>query len=258
MLRRVTATRYVEPLREGGSLPAIVEADDDGLYVVKFRGAGQGPKVLVAELICGELARAVGLPAPELVLIEVDPALGRNEPDGEIQDLVMASAGLNLAVDFLPGALAFEPTTTRKLDPKLASMIVWFDAFITNVDRTPRNTNMLWWHRQLFLIDHGAALYMHYTWHDYQQRARAPFNQIRDHVLLPAANDLAAADTELTHRITPELLREIVELVPDEWLVDPRFPSVEAHREAYIEYLSLRLAAPRAFVQEAIDARERL
>ncbi len=163
MLRKVTATRYVTPLREGGSLPAVVEADDDGLYVVKFRGAGQGPKVLVAELICGELARALGLPAPELALIEVDPALGRNEPDSEIQDLITASAGLNLAVDFLPGALAFDPTSTRALNSELASLIVWFDAFITNVDRTPRNTNLLWWHRRLFLIDHGAALYMHYT-----------------------------------------------------------------------------------------------
>ncbi|WP_298816837.1 HipA family kinase [Chloroflexus sp.] len=258
MLRKVTATRYVAPLREGGSLPAIVEADDDGLYVVKFRGAGQGPKVLVAELICGELARALGLPAPELVLIEVDPALGRNEPDGEIQDLVTASAGLNLAVDFLPGALAFDPTSVRSLNSELASLIVWFDAFITNVDRTPRNTNLLWWHRRLFLIDHGAALYMHFTWHDYQNRARAPFTQIRDHVLLPAATHLAAVDEALARQITPELLGEIIAQVPGEWLEDPRFPSVEAHRAAYIEYFTLRLTAPRAFVQEAINARERL
>lgn len=258
MIRRVTATRYVTPLREGGSLPAIVEADDDGLYVVKFRGAGQGPKVLVAELICGELARALGLPIPELVFIDIDPALGRNEPDREIQDLLSASAGLNLAVDFLPGALAFDPVATRTLDRRLASLIVWFDAFITNVDRTPRNTNLLWWHRQLFLIDHGASLYMHYTWHDYQQRARNPFSQIRDHVLLPIATELETADRELTSRITPELLWNIVANVPEEWLVDHRFPSVEAHRAAYVEYLGLRLTAPRAFVQEAIDARERL
>ncbi|MEF3273780.1 MAG: aminotransferase class I and II [Chloroflexus sp.] len=258
MLRRVTATRYVTPLREGGSLPAIVEADDDGLYVVKFRGAGQGPKVLVAELICGELARALGLPAPDLVLIEVDPALGRNEPDSEIQDLVTASAGLNLGVDFLPGALAFDPTTARVLDRELASLIVWFDAFITNVDRTPRNTNLLWWHRRLFLIDHGAALYVHFTWQDYHNRARAPFSQIRDHVLLPAASQLGAVDEVLARQITPELIRAIVAQVPDEWLADPRFPSIEAHRAAYVEYLTLRLTAPRAFVQEAIDARERL
>lgn len=258
MLRKVTATRYVTPLREGGSLPAIVEADDDGLYVVKFRGAGQGPKVLVAELICGELARALGLPVPELVLIEVDPALGRNEPDGEIQDLITASAGLNLAVDFLPGALAFDPTSVRALDRKLASLVVWFDAFITNVDRTPRNTNLLWWHRRLFLIDHGAALYIHYTWNDYQNHARKPFSQIRDHVLIAAASDLEAADRELADHINTDLLWRIVANVPDEWLIDRRFSSVEDHRVAYVEYLSLRLAAPRAFVQEAIDVHERL
>lgn len=256
MIRTVTATRYVTPLREGGSLPALVEADDDGLYVLKFRGAGQGPKALIAELICGELGRALGLPVPEIVLVELDPALGRNEPDGEVQDLVSASGGLNLGVDFLPGALAFDPLNLGRVAPELAARVVWFDAFITNVDRTPRNTNLLLWHRQLYLIDHGAALIVHHTWADWRTRALGRFAAIREHVLLPAAVDLRAADAELAPQITRELVEALVALVPAAWLAEEEAFADEAHqRAAYVEYLLTRAAAPRQFVEEAVDAR---
>ncbi|HMO57468.1 MAG TPA: aminotransferase class I and II [Roseiflexaceae bacterium] len=256
MVRTVTATRYVAPLREGGSLPAIVEADDDGMYVVKFRGAGQGPKVLVAELICGELGRALGLPIPEIVFVELDAALGRNEPDGEIQQLVTASAGLNLGLDYLPGSLGFDPLDTPRVDPALAAAIVWFDALITNVDRTPRNTNMLWWHRNLWLIDHGAALYVHHTWDDYRGRALSRFPVIREHVLLAGTADLAAADARLAPQIDAELIDHVLALVPDAWLLgSAEFPTTAAFRSAYRAFLLDRLAPPRAFVEEAINAR---
>jgi hypothetical protein len=256
MIRTVHATRYVKPLREGGSLPAIVEADDDGLYVLKFRGAGQGPKVLIAELLCGEIGRALGLPVPELVFVELDPALGRNEPDEEIQNLVEASGGLNLGLDYLPGSLGLDPLSAVAVDPDLASAIVWFDAFITNVDRTPRNTNMLWWHRKVWLIDHGAALYFHHTWTDYLARARSPFSAIRDHVLLPVASDIRAADTRLATLVNPELVDQVVAAIPDTWLEDETtFPDLDTHRAAYHDYLLARIAAPRAFVEEAVYAR---
>jgi hypothetical protein len=256
MIRTVTATRYVAPLREGGSLPAVVEADDDGLYVLKFRGAGQGPKVLIAELLCGELGRALGLPIPEIVFVDLDPALGRNEPDGEIQALVEASGGLNLALDFLPGALAFDPLNVPAVDPALASAIVWFDALITNVDRTPRNTNLLLWHRQLQLIDHGAALIFHHTWADYETRALNPFNAIKEHVLLPAAADIPAADERLAPLVTPELLATLVALLPQNWLNNGApFADAETHRAAYADFLNRRISAPRAFVEEAVNAR---
>ena len=256
MIRTVTATRYVTPLREGGSLPAVVEADDDGMYVLKFRGAGQGQKVLVAELICGELGRALGLPVPEIVFVELDPALGRNEPDFEIQALLNASAGLNLALDFLPGALGFDPLQARAVDPALAAAVVWFDAFLTNVDRTPRNPNMLLWHRKLWLIDHGAALYVHHTWADYLARARLPFGAIREHVLLTAADDIRAADARLAPLVSAELVERVVAQVPDAWLVaDSPFATPEEHRAAYVRYLIERLDAPRAFVEEAANAR---
>lgn len=256
MLRTVTATRYVTPLREGGSLPAIIEADDDGMYVLKFRGAGQGPKVLIAELICGELGRELGLPVPELVFVDVDPALGQNEPDEEIQALIDASAGLNLALDYLPGALGFDTVTLPEIDPALASAIVWFDAYTTNVDRTPRNPNLLWWHRKLWLIDHGAALYVQHTWTNYLERARSPFSAIKDHILLPVANDLRAADAALAPRITPALIERLVAAVPDTWLSDePAFADQATQREAYVTYLLNRLEEPRTFVEEAINAR---
>jgi hypothetical protein len=199
-MRTVTATRYVTPLREGGSLPALVEADDEGLYVLKFRGAGQGRKALVAELIAGELARAAGLAVPEIVFIELDVELARTEPDPEIQDLIRASAGLNLALDYLPSAVAFDPLVHAP-DAALASAVVWHDAFVSNVDRTPRNTNLLMWHRRLWLIDHGAALIFHHQWDGYLERSTSPFPSIKDHVLLPGASELAEADAVLSGRI---------------------------------------------------------
>ncbi len=254
-LRTLAATRYVTPLREGGSLPAIVEADDAGLYVLKFRGAGQGANALIAELLAGELARAAGLLVPELVLVDLDADLARTEPDPEIQALIRASAGINLALDYLPGATAFDPVVDRP-EPHLASSIVWFDAFVSNVDRTARNTNMLMWHRRLWLIDHGAAFYFHHAGGDYVARSRDPFALIADHVLLPFATAIADVDNALAQRLTPEVLRDIVGLVPDTWLAgDPAFRSVEERRAAYIAYLCARLQAPRPFAQEAVRAR---
>lgn len=256
MLRTVTATRYVTPLREGGSLPAIVEADDDGLYVLKFRGAGQGPKVLIAELICGELGRALSLPIPEVVFVDLDPALGRNEPDEEIQELVAVSAGLNLALDYLPGSQGFEPLMLPLIEPALASAIVWFDAYTTNVDRTPRNPNLLLWHKEVWLIDHGAALYFHHNWGDYLARSQSPFAPIKDHILLPIAADIRAADQQLASQITPALIEQIVAAIPDAWLGnEPSFADLDEHRAAYRSYLLSRLNGPRAFVEEAINAR---
>ncbi len=255
----VTATRYVTPLREGGSLPGLVEADDDGLYVVKFRGAGQGAKALVAEVLVGELARALGFPVPELVVVELDPALGAAEPDPEIQDLLEASAGLNLGLDFLPGALAFASPAGTGLDPALAADVVWFDAYASNVDRTPRNPNLLLWHRRLWLIDHGAAIYVHHAWTDPLAAAVARFPAIKDHVLLPVAGPLPEADARLARRLTESTLRGIVDLIPDAWLVDqPPFATPAAHRDGYVAYLLRRLEEPRGFVEEAERARRAL
>jgi hypothetical protein len=259
MLRTVTATRYVTPLREGGSLPAIVEADDDGLYVLKFRGAGQGPKALIAELVAGEIARALGLPIPEIVFAELDAMLGRSEPDFEIQALIKASVGLNLALDYLPGAIAFDPLDAHTLDPLLASSIVWFDAYVTNVDRTPRNTNMLFWHKRLMLIDHGASLYFHHTGTDYVERSRTPFTPIKQHVLLSVASQIAEADALLKARLTREVIAEIINTIPETWLEnDLLFADAETQRAAYIAYLLDRLAASHIFVEEALHARAEL
>lgn len=258
-MRTALATRYVAPLREGGSLPGLVEADDDGLYVLKFRGAGQGPRALIAELVAGEIGRALGLPVPELVFMELDPALGRNEPDYEIRSLILGSAGLNLAMDFLPGALPYSVASPFPIDADLASRIVWFDAYVTNIDRTPRNTNMLIWHRRLWLIDHGAALYFHHTWESYQERARSPFTQIAKHALLPLATRLAEVDAPLRALLTRETLAAIVALIPDAWLGDePRFASAEEHRAAYLDYLLARRDASAVFVEEAEHARAQL
>lgn len=254
MPRTVTATRYITPLREGGSLPAIIEADDAGTYVLKFRGAGQGPKALIAEWLAGGIARACGLPVPEIVFVDVDAEFARTEPDPEIQDLIRASAGLNLALDYLPGAVTFDPLAWQP-DATLASRVVWFDAYVTNVDRTPRNTNMLVWHRQLWLIDHGAALYFHHAWGDHRERARTAFTPIRDHVLLPFANAIGAVDDAMASALPPDRLRALVDEIPGSWLCDdPAFTDVAAHRQAYFDYLVARLAAPRAFVEEALRA----
>ena len=250
-MRTVEATRYLTPLREGGSLPAIVEADDDGLYVLKFRGAGQGPKALIAELVAGEIGRALGLPVPEIVFMQLDAELARTEPDPEIQDLIRASGGLNLALDYLPGATAYDPLT-MPVDAALASRIVWFDALVGNVDRTARNTNLLWWHGRPWLIDHGAALVFQHQWSGHLERARTPFAPIADHVLLARAGALAAADAELAPLLTPERIATIVALIPDAWLdADAPFADAAAQRAAYRQYFDARLQAPRAFAEHA-------
>lgn len=256
-IRTVNVTRYVTPLREGGSLPAIAEADDGFLYVLKFRGAGQGSRALIAELIGGEIVRACGLKVPEIVFANLDEAFGRTEPDEEIQDLLKASAGLNLAVHYLSRAITFDPTTTI-VDGKLASQIVWLDCLLTNVDRTARNTNMLTWNKELWVIDHGAALYFHHSWYNWLEQARRPFLQVKDHVLLPRATRLDEVDTELRSVLTTELIREIVEFVPDDWLKDEQaFETPARYREAYIEFLTTRIAHSGIFVKEAKDAQQR-
>lgn len=261
MLRTVTATRYVTPLREGGSLPAIVEADDLGTYVLKFRGAGQGRKALVAELVAGEIGRLLGLRVPEIVLVRVEPHLGRAEPDPEIQDLLRASAGLNLALDYLPGSLGFDPLVEPP-DADLASRVLWFDALTTNVDRTPRNTNLLVWHGDLWLIDHGAALYFHHNWPredggpPLQAVSRRPFAAARDHVLLPFAAAIEEADEDLAPILTPERLRGVLDLVPDEWLAgEPGFGGADGVRDAYLSYLVSRLREPRVWARAVGEVR---
>jgi len=244
----VEATRYVTPLREGGSLPAIVEADDLGTYVLKFRGAGQGRKALIAEILAGEIARALGLPVPEIVLVELDPEMARAEPDPEIQDLIRASAGLNVALDYLPGSFGFDPLADAP-EPGLAARILWFDSLVTNVDRTPRNPNLLRWHGRLWLIDHGAALYFHHTWKGWEAAATRPFAAARDHVLLPYSGPLPEADAGLAPILTQEVLRGIVGLVPEEWLSgEPGFAGAEAVRDAYVAFLTERLRGPRLWV----------
>ena len=247
-LPEVAATRYVAALREGGSMPGLVEADDDGLYVLKFRGAGQGPLALVAEVIASELARALGFLVPQLVRIELDPVLGRAEPDPEIQELILASGGLNVGIDFLPGSLAYTPSGPVQPDAELAADIVWFDALLTNVDRSPANPNLLVWHQQVWLIDHGAALYLQHGGLRPAEQATRAFPQIAEHVLLPRAGSILEADERLSPRVDRALLEHVVGLVPGDWLVgDPA--------ETYVEYLERRLEAPRAFAQEAEHVR---
>jgi HipA-like protein len=256
LLRTVEATRYVTPLREGGSLPAVVEADDLGTYVLKFRGAGQGRKALVAEILAGEIARSLGLLVPEIVLMDLDPKLARAEPDPEIQDLIRASAGMNLALDYLPGSLGFDPIVEPP-DPDLASRILWFDALVTNVDRTPRNPNLLTWHDRLWLIDHGASLYFHHAWKGWQAASKRPFAAARDHVLLPFAGTIVETDAALVPCLTQDLLRGVVELVPEQWLrEEPGFADAEAVRAAYVEFLSRRLEEPRGWVGALEEAHE--
>jgi hypothetical protein len=255
MLRTVRATRYVTPLREGGSMPGLVEADDDGLYVLKFHGAAQGPRVLVAEVICGELARTLGLVVPELVLLELDTALGAAEPDPDVRELIERSGGLNLGVDFLPGALPFRPAVGPVPDGAAAADIVWFDALVTNPDRTVRNPNILVWHGRNWLIDHGASLYIQYTWRNADEHARQPFERIRDHVLLPFAGSIEEADERWAPAVTRDALEAIVAMVPDAWLEDGE-PTEQ--RTRYVDYLAARMAAPRQWVSEAEAARATL
>jgi hypothetical protein len=252
-LRTVTVTRYITPLREGGSLPALVEADDGELYVLKFRGAGQGAKALVAELLAGEIARVLGLRLPELVFANLDPAMARTEPDPEIQALLRASAGRNLALLYLPGATTFDPLVDY-VDEALASRIVWFDCLVTNVDRTARNTNLLTWLSHLYLIDHGAALYFHHAGQDWQEASQRPFAQVKDHVLLFRATRLAEADAELRPKLTPDLLDAITGMVPDEWLTTPTETPAD-QRAVYRNFLQARLDASAVFVNAAHHAR---
>lgn len=259
MIRTVTATRYITPLREGGSLPAIVEADDGKLYAMKFVGAGQGHKALIAELVAGELARALGLRVPEIVFIELEKGFGASEPDPEIHDLLRASAGLNLALRYLPQAFPFNILLAPPPQPEEASMIVWFDAYVINIDRTPRNANMLVWEDDLWLIDHGAALYFHHTWHQYMERSDTPFTQIEDHTLLSLAKLLEQADDHAHSHLTPDVVTTIVAHIPDEWLVvESPFETEAEHREAYVAYLLSRLEASQEFVEEAKRARARI
>jgi hypothetical protein len=259
VLRTVHATRYVLALREGGSLPAIVEADDLGLYVVKFRGAGQGPLALAAELIAGEIGRALGLRIPELVFVHIDAALGRNEPDYEIRSLLKASHGRNIGLDYLPGSTMFDPAARDTASSEIASLGVWFDAFVQNVDRTPRNANLLNWHRQLYFIDHGAALFFHHDWPSIAAKATSPFTEIAQHILLPWAGNLGEASAIAHERLSPALFENILEQVPDDWLTSDRdpIPPVEK-RAAYVDHLARRLVASTIFEEEAANARKRL
>lgn len=255
-LRTVRVTRYVTPLREGGSLPAIVEADDDGLYVLKFRGAGHGARALIAELLGAELARRLGLPVPEIVLATLERELARTEPDPEIHQLIHDSAGLNLGIDYLPGAVNFDPVAHPIADP-LASRIVWFDALISNVDRTARNTNMLMWHRTPWLIDHGSSLYFHHTtgWEEDPSRPRAAFPAIRDHVLRGSARRVGDEDAPLAAMLDDATIDDVLARVPDDWLADEGQARPEVVRAAYARYFRQRLVAPRPFVEDPSGAR---
>jgi hypothetical protein len=257
-LRTVNVTRYVTPLREGGSLPAIAEADDGFLYVLKFRGAGQGQKALIAELLGGEIARMLGFKVPEIVFANLDEAFGRTEPDEEIQDLLKASVGLNLALHYLSGAITFDPTITTT-GALLSSQIVWLDCLLMNVDRTARNTNMLTWHKELWLIDHGAALYFHHSWHNWREQALRPFVQVKDHVLLQRATELDLVDAEFRAILTEDRIRAIVSLIPDGWLTgESSFNSPQEYRDAYASFLLTRIQHSEIFVKEAQHAAETL
>lgn len=257
-LRTVTVTRYITALREGGSLPALAEADDDFKYVLKFRGAGHGVKALIAELLGGEIARLMGLKVPELVYAHLDEAFGRTEGDEEIQDLLQASKGLNLAMHFLSGAINYDPVVTL-VDPVLASKIVWLDAFITNVDRSFRNTNMLMWHKELWLIDHGASFYFHHSWTNLEKHALSPFPLVKDHVLLPQAENLVGIDAIMKSLLTAEKLKTIVELIPAEWLQwEGNEETPQEIKEAYLRFILLRIANSEIFIKQALDARQTL
>ena len=250
-MRHVQATRYVLALREGGSLPAIVEADDLGMYVVKFRGAGQGTLALTAEIVAGEIARTLGLSVPEIVLVNLDPALGRNDPDAEIRHLLKASTGLNVGLDYLPGSTDFNAAAKDPIDAQTASLAVWFDSFVQNVDRTPRNPNLLMWHKSIRFIDHGASMYFHHNWDTMPEKSQSPFTPIAQHVLLPFATNIEAAAAQAKQLLTEEKLRAILNEVPEEFLQH------ENAREAYLTFFLERLAHSAIFEQEAIRAHQR-
>jgi hypothetical protein len=255
-IRNVSVVRYLAPLREGGSLPAIAEADDGFKYVLKFRGAGQGPKALIAELIGGEIARCLGLKVPEIVFATLDSVFGQSEPDEEIQDLLKASTGLNLGMHYLQGSITYDPAV-NKLEPWLASQIVWLDCLILNVDRTARNTNMLMWNKELWLIDFGASLYFHHAWSDWKVKANQPFNLVKEHVLLPQASMLDEVDSKFKTLLTPEILFNIIDVLPNAWLqTDSPFDDPERQKEAYIEFLVNRVKNSSVFINAAENERE--
>ena len=257
-LRHVNVTRYITPLREGGSLPAVADADDGFKYVVKFKGAGHGVKMLIAELLGCELGRVLGFKVPEVVFAHLDEAFGRTEADEEIQDLLKGSQGLNIGLHFLSGAINFDPVVTT-VNAQLASEIVWFDAFMTNIDRTFRNTNMLMWHRELWLIDHGASLYFHHSFTNWEKGAETPFAFIKDHVLLPQASELDAAHIKLKALLTPEVLQAVVNLIPQEWLEwEGSDQTPDEIRTIYFQFLTTRLAHADVFTKTAKDARQTL
>lgn len=259
-LPRLAGARYVIPLREGGSLPAVVDSEGGQAFVVKFRGAGQGPKALVAEALVALLGLALELPVPRPAIIELEDGFGRSEPDPEIQDILRASTGANFGLAYLPGALAFDPAVDSDLlTPERAAEVVWLDAYTTNIDRTPRNTNLLVCGPDVWLIDHGAALFMHHRWAGWRQRIQSPFPQIGDHVLLPIAGDLRAADARLRPRVSQAMITTIVDAVPEEWLGQDadEFADTAAQRAAYVEYLGERLNGPRGWLDEAIAAQAR-
>jgi hypothetical protein len=254
-VKRLTGLRYLVPLREGGSLPAVIETDEPGAYVVKFRGAGQGVKALIAEALAAELALLLGLPIPTPALVELGAGFGESEPDPEIQDILRGSVGTNFGLAYLAGALAFDPAADRTFDPDRAAEIVWFDAYITNVDRTARNTNLLRWQGETYMIDHGASLYFHHRSGGWEKSATTRFPQIKDHVLLPFAGDIAASGARLAPLLTEAAIRATVSVLPDEWLAEGEgFDSPAAYREAYVAYFLARLVGPRLFEQEACDA----
>jgi HipA-like protein len=255
-IRTVNVMRYIVPLREGGSLPAIAEADDGFMYVLKFKGAGQGTKALIAELIGGLLAKTLGLKIPEIVFAQLDTAFGRTEPDEEIQDLLKASTGINIALHYLSGAISFDPAVTI-IDEELASKIVWLDSFICNVDRTVRNTNMLIWNKELWLIDHGASLYFHHSWQTFLQQAERPFEQVKDHVLLKYASKLKETDALFHSILSDEKIDSIVSLIPGEWLQEKDSEqTAEEKKQVYAQFLKRRFAASEIFIQQAMYARE--
>ena len=259
VLPRLVGARYVVPLREGGSLPAVVDTESDGTFVVKFRGAGQGPKALIAEAVVALLGVALDLAVPRPAIVELEDGFGRTEPDPEIQDLLRGSVGANFGLEYVPGALAFDPSVDAGLlSPEQAADIVWLDAYVTNIDRTARNTNLLVCGTDVWLIDHGAALFMHHRWAGWQQRIQSPFAQIADHVLLPLAGDLQSADARLRPRLTADLIAHVVDQVPQEWLGDEdEFATTAELRAAYVTYLVERLNGPRAWLSEAEEAHKR-
>lgn len=257
-VRTVNAIRYITPLREGGSLPALAEADDDFKYVIKFRGAGHGTKALVAEFIGGLIAKVLGFKVPELVFINIDKAFGQTEGDEEIQDLLQGSIGLNLGLHYLSGAFAFDPVVTE-VDSLLASEIVWLDSFLTNIDRTVRNTNMLIWHKEVWLIDHGATLYFHHSWDNWEKYAKSPFTYVKDHVLLPYATSLREVDKSFKEKLTDAVIREIIDLIPEEWLNwGDESETPKDIKEVYYNFLVMRRNNSEIFIEEAENARKAL